>query len=314
MTNKRIVFAGTPAFGLPCLEALHQSSHEIIAVYTQPDRPAGRGRALQASSVKQWALTHHIPIYQPVNFKSQTDLDTFAALKPDVMVVIAYGLLLPQSLLDIPRFGCINVHGSLLPRWRGASPIQQAILHGDDHSGVTIMQMEAGLDTGPMLQEASCSITPETTAGTLHDTLANLAVAPLLSVLSQLGNKTLHAVAQDDAQASYAKKIQKQDACIQWHEPALAIDRQIRAFNPWPIAWTTIHEQMLRIYAATIIKMNHQNAPGTILDISKQGMLTATGQDALLIKQLQFQGKKVLHVADWMNSIKPEQWVGQGLK
>lgn len=309
--KKRILFAGTPEFGLPCLAALHQSEHDIIAIYTQPDRPAGRGRTVQASPIKQWALAHQIPVHQPVNFKSPVDLATLAALKPDVMVVIAYGLILPQALLDIPRFGCINVHASLLPRWRGASPIQQAILHGDEHSGVTIMHMEAGLDTGAMLLQRTCPITPATTAGTLHDTLSSLAVEPLLSVLSQLGQNTLHPTIQDDNQATYAKKIQKQAAFIQWDQPAINILRQINAFNPWPVAWTTVNEQLLKIYSATLVETPQQEAPGTILDITKQGMLIATGNNALLVEKLQFEGKKVLHVAEWLNSIKPVTWVGK---
>lgn len=311
---KRVIFAGTPHFGLPCLEALHQSSHDIIAVYTQPDRPAGRGRMLQASPIKQWALEHQIPVHQPIHFKSAADIETLAALKPDVMIVIAYGLLLPQVVLDIPRFGCINVHASMLPRWRGASPIQQVILHGDEMSGVTIMQMEAGLDTGPMLLQRTCHITPETSAGMLHDTLASIAVDPLLSVVSHLEESILHAVIQDDSKATYAKKIQKQDACIQWHQPALTIHRQIRAFNPWPVAWTHVKGQFLKIYTATVSETDQQDMPGKILDITKQGMLIATGNDALRIETMQFDGKKVLPVRDWLNSVKPSEWVGQVLR
>ncbi|HAU1882018.1 TPA: methionyl-tRNA formyltransferase, partial [Legionella pneumophila] len=190
MNDLTVVFAGTPEFGLPCLDALIQSRHHLKAVYTQPDRPAGRGRKLQESPVKEWAINHQIPVYQPLNFKNQEAVDELSALKPDVMVVIAYGLILPKAVLEIPRLGCINVHASLLPRWRGASPIQHAILHGDAESGVTIMQMDVGLDTGPMLCKATCPVTSSDTAGSLHDKLAKMSVKPLLDVLEALASNS----------------------------------------------------------------------------------------------------------------------------
>lgn len=306
MNGLTIVFAGTPEFGLPCLDALIQSKHELKAVYTQPDRPAGRGRKLQESPVKEWAISHEIPVYQPLNFKSLETIEELSVLKPDVLVVIAYGLILPKAVLEIPRLGCINVHASLLPRWRGASPIQHAILHGDAQSGVTIMQMDVGMDTGPMLCKAVCPVTPLDTAGNLHDKLAKISVKPLLDTLDSFASGSVQFELQDNELATYAGKINKEEARINWHESVEGIDRKIRAFNPWPIAYTSAGELMLRIYQAKVTNIESTQTPGMVLNIDKNGMLVATGNNALLVEKIQFPGAKVISVRDWLNSGKTQ--------
>lgn len=310
MNGLTVVFAGTPEFGLPCLDALIQSRHHLKAVYTQPDRPAGRGRKLQESPVKEWAINHQIPVYQPLNFKNQEAVDELSALKPDVMVVIAYGLILPKAVLEIPRLGCINVHASLLPRWRGASPIQHAILHGDAESGVTIMQMDVGLDTGPMLCKAACPVTSSDTAGSLHDKLAKMSVKPLLDVLEALASNSAQFELQNNELATYAGKINKEEARINWHQSAVEIDRKIRAFNPWPVAYTLAGELMLRIHQAKATDIMSTEMPGMVLNIDKNGMLVATNDNALLVEKIQFPGAKVISVRDWLNSGKTQLHTG----
>lgn len=301
----KVVFAGTPEFGLPCLDALSASQHQIIAVYTQPDRPAGRGRKLQASAVKQWAVEHQYPVYQPLNFKAHEDRDQLAALEPDVMVVIAYGLILPQSVLEIPKYACINVHASLLPRWRGASPIQQAVLHGDMESGVTIMQMDAGLDTGKILNRASCPIENKDTAGDLHDKLAKISAKPLIETLDNIEDYLSNAQKQEDAQACYAPKINKTEARIDWQTSALEIERKIRAFSPWPIAFTEIKGTSLRIHQAQVIHDETTQAAGTIIDINRKQVIVATNKHCLAIEKLQFPGSRIISVSDWFNAGQP---------
>lgn len=308
MKSLNIVFAGTPAFALPCLDALATSKHQLQAIYTQPDRPAGRGRKLQASAVKEWAEAHNLPVFQPLNFKQEGAIHELASIAPDVMVVIAYGLILPQAVLELPRFGCINVHASLLPRWRGASPIQQAILHGDSETGITIMQLDAGMDTGPMLARIPCT-TANDTAGELHDRLSQLAAPPLLATLDAIAAGQAHAVAQDNHLATHAPKIKKEDAAINWHHPAAKIDRQIRAFNPWPIAYTQAGNNTLRIHQARVSTQSHTKKPGTILSIDKEGMLVATGEQALLIERLQFPGAKTMCVADWLHAGRQQLYI-----
>lgn len=310
MSSLNIVFAGTPEFGLPCLEALLHSSHHLKAIYTQPDRPAGRGRKLQASAVKDWALTHDIPVYQPLNFKTQDAIDELAALRPDLIIVIAYGLILPRAVLEIPRLGCINVHASLLPRWRGASPIQQAVLHGDSHSGVTLMQMDVGMDTGDMLAKVDCDISPIDTAGTLHDKLAQLSAEPLLKTVDLLAQGKAHPEVQNEDLVTYAKKISKEDGCIRWQDSALTIDRLIRAFNPWPIAYLRLGEEQVRVHRASMVNLNAAVAPGTIIALDKKGLLVATGEGGLLIEKIQFPGGKAVTVADWLNAGKSQLHVG----
>lgn len=306
MNSLNIVFAGTPEFGLPCLNALTQSTHHIKAIYTQPDRPAGRGRKMQASAVKQWANAHAIPVYQPENFKSADAVAELEALSPDLMVVIAYGLILPQTVLNIPRLGCINVHASLLPRWRGASPIQQAILHGDTRSGVTIMQMEAGMDTGAMFATVECTITDTDTAGSLHNKLSHLSAEPLLKTVDLLANGEAKAEAQDNNLVTYAKKITKEEGCIDWHQPARTIDKKIRAFNPWPIAYTHLANQPLRVHQASVVDLAIKATPGTVVQLDKTGMLVATADGGLLIQKIQFPSAKAISVAEWLNSGKTQ--------
>lgn len=309
-----IIFAGTPHFALPCLEAIAQSQHHLQAIYTQPDRPAGRGHKLQPSPVKEWAMAHDLPVYQPLNFKKQATINELSALKPDIMIVIAYGLILPRSVLDIPRLGCVNVHASLLPRWRGASPIQQAILHQDTESGVTIMQMDTGMDTGAMLKTVSCPISDKDTAGMLHDTLASLAATPLLTVLDLLEKGQISPIPQDGKLATYAPKINKDDAAINWNQTAIEINSQIRAFNPWPIAYTHANEETIRIHEANITHVTTNKPPGTILAIDKNGLQVATGEHILSIQRLQFAGGKALRVADWINAHRTQLNVGQVLQ
>lgn len=310
MNGLNIVFAGTPEFGVPCLNALAESPHRVIAVYTQPDRKAGRGQQLQASPVKQWALDRQIPVYQPLNFKHEDDVAALAQLKPDLMVVIAYGLILPRSVLEIPRLGCINVHASLLPRWRGASPIAQSIIHNDATTGVTIMQMDVGLDTGDMLSTVACFIEPTDTAHTLHDKLAQIAAEPLLNTIELLGSNQATPVKQDDTYATYAKKISKDDARIDWDNPASAIDCQVRGLYPWPVAFTFVNDTVLRIHKASVDSSPHELLPGTVVRLDKKGMLVATKQGGLLVERIQFPGGKVLHIADWLNANKTDLYVG----
>lgn len=305
----KIVFAGTPAFGLPCLKALFDSHHELQAIYTQPDRPAGRGRKLQASPIKEWAQAHKLPVFQPLNFKDPESIKELAAIAPDILVVIAYGLILPRTVLELPRFGCINVHASLLPRWRGASPIQQAILHGDKKTGITIMQMDVGLDTGPMLASESCLIGEHDTAGALHDRLADLAVTPLLTILDALESNKVEPNIQNDQLATYAPKITKEQAAIDWKQPAQIIDRQIRAFSPWPIAYTKAGDTTLRIHQARVVEQPHSALPGTILAMDKKGILVASGKDAILIERIQFPGAKAMSVADWLHAQRDQLYV-----
>lgn len=299
----KIVFAGTPEFGIPCLNALIQENFKIQAIYTQPDRPAGRGRNLQTSAIKDWGVHQNIPIYQPINFKSQESISTLKDLAPDLMIVIAYGLILPKQVLDIPKFGCINVHASILPRWRGASPIQHAILHGDKESGVTIMQMDVGMDTGDYYKIETTHINEHDNAKMLHDNLAKLAIKPLIeTVYNFKNNNKMHAIKQDNSLATYAPKITKEDAAINWQQPAINIENQIRAFNPWPLAFTTIDNVRFQILEAKTIKIDANAKPGEVIDISKKGITVNTLKDALLINIIKFSGKNAINIADYMNS------------
>jgi methionyl-tRNA formyltransferase len=314
MKSLNIVFAGTPAFTLPSLDAIKGSQHNITAVYTQPDRPAGRGRKLQASPVKQWAEQHLIPVYQPLNFKQPEQVQELAALEPDVMVVIAYGLLLPPSILSTPTHGCINVHASLLPRWRGASPIQHAILFGDKQSGVTIMQMDKGMDTGDMLAVKSCDLSPDETASTLHNKLAALAMEPLLKTLDNIARGSITPTPQDDKLATYAPKIKKEAAHIDWNQASTSIDCLVRAYNPWPIAYTHADDIPVKLSKATMLDVETDKTPGTILELNKSGMVVATKDGALQITQIQFPGKKAMDVASWLNAGRSDLHTGMVLR
>lgn len=315
MKPLNIVFAGTPAFTLPSLDALFASKHRIKAVYTQPDRPKGRGKLVQASAAKDWALSHNIPVYQPLNLKDQSSQDELKSLHPDIIVVIAYGLILPQSVLSIPRLGCMNVHASLLPQYRGAAPIQYALLNGDTTTGISIMKMDPGMDTGPIYSVHSCPILPHMSASDLHDQLAKLAADPLIAVLDQLAsNPSLMPIPQNNSIATYAPKIIKQQALIDWSHPAIQIERQIRAFNPWPIAQTNALGQIIRVYRAHVISENVTEEPGTILSLSTQGMLIATGDEILNVTNIQFAGGKVISIAEWLNAHKKNLYPGLVLK
>lgn len=303
-TPLNIVFAGTPDFAAYHLTALLNSQHKVITVYSQPDRPAGRGKKLQASPVKQVALAQEIPVQQPLNFKRAEDREFLAALEPDVLVVVAYGLILPQTVLDIPKFGCINVHASLLPRWRGAAPIQRAVEAGDEVSGVTIMQMERGLDTGPMLNKVTCEIDPHETGGSLHDKLQTIGAPALITTLNQLSRGQIRPETQDDSQANYAHKIEKEDLVIDWQQPGLVLARRIRAFNPFPICFSFLADTRIKIYSAESIDQHTDHAPGTITSFDKRGVLVACGEGALLVTELQLPGKKPMTAAQLLNGYK----------
>ncbi len=297
----RIIFAGTPTFAEPSLSALINSKHEMVAVYTQPDRPAGRGRHLQASPVKLLAEKHGLLVEQPETLKEagvQKQLATYAA---DVMVVVAYGLLLPESVLMIPSYGCINVHGSLLPRWRGAAPIQHAILAGDEQTGVSIMQLDAGLDTGDVLLEKTYSIAEHDTAQHCHDQLALLGAQALMEVLTKIEQQTLEPMPQEQAQACYAPKINKSMAEINWRESALQIDRQIRAFNAWPVAFTRFHQQALRVWCAELADASISGAPGELLSL-KNGIEVMTGAGSIRLLELQLPGGRRISAQDFINA------------
>ena len=298
----RIVFAGTPDFAARHLAALLSSQHDVIAVYTQPDRPAGRGKKLTASPVKNIALEHDIPVHQPENFKSDEAKQALADLNADIMVVVAYGLLLPQAVLDTPKLGCINVHGSILPRWRGAAPIQRSIWAGDAETGVTIMQMDIGLDTGDMLKIASLPIEANDTSATMYEKLAELGPDALVDCLADIAAGTAVPEKQNDELANYAKKLSKEEAKIDWSMDAAAIERCIRAFNPWPMSYFSVAEQNVKVWRAEVETGNQDKAPGTILSADKQGILVATGEGALRLVELQPPGKKAMKVQDLLNS------------
>ena len=294
----RIIFAGTPDFSAAHLQALIDSPHQLVGVYSQPDRPAGRGKKLRASPVKQLALEHGITVYQPVNFKAEADQQQLADLDADVMVVVAYGLLLPKIILETPKYGCINVHGSLLPRWRGAAPIQRAIEAGDKTSGVTIMQMDIGLDTGAMLRKAECKITDATTSATLHDQLIEVAIPALLQTLNDISTGHLVAEQQNNSLSNYAAKISKDEALINWSLAAEEIQRRIRAFNPFPVCYTMLAGQRLKIWHADTCTQPSKGAPGSISVIDVCGIHVNCGTGQLILTNLQMPGKKALPVAD----------------
>ncbi len=296
MSALRVVFAGTPDFAARHLDTLLDAGQAPIAVYTQPDRPAGRGKKLTPSPVKVLAESAGISVLQPASLRDATAQDELRALAPDVLVVVAYGLILPQAVLDIPRLGCINVHASLLPRWRGAAPIQRAIEAGDRETGITIMQMEAGLDTGPMLARAHLDIDADMNAGTLHDALAELGAPLLLDVLGNLPGILDRAEQQDDYLATCAAKIEKPEARLDWGRDADTLHRQIRAFNPFPVCWTDLGDIRLKIWQAG--RERGAGRPGEIIDASDHGLLVACGEGALLLTMLQLPGGKPLPVAE----------------
>ena len=298
----RIVFAGTPEFAVPSLIAA-ASRNEVVAVYTQPDRPAGRGRALTPSPVKLEALKRGLPVLQPETLKAEVSRDALRALQPDVMVVVAYGLLLPQAILDIPRYGCWNVHASLLPRWRGAAPIQRAIEAGDTQTGACLMQMEKGLDTGPVLLAQRMDIGPDETAGQLHDRLAQLGAQTLADGLGLL-RAGMRPVPQPQSAegATYARKLEKSEARLDWSQPADVLARKVRAFDPWPIAEGDVAGEVVRIHRAVALDGVHTATPGTVLNAGRDGIDIACGSGALRLRVLQRAGGKAITAADYLNA------------
>ena len=302
MNKLKLIFAGTPDFAARHLAALLSSDHEVVAVYTQPDKPAGRGQKLTASPVKELALAHALPVYQPASLRNEEAQVELAALGADLMVVVAYGLILPKAVLDTPRLGCLNVHGSLLPRWRGAAPIQRAIWAGDAETGVTIMQMDVGLDTGAMIRKVSCTIASDETSASLYDKLAELGPQALVDTLDAMAAGDTTAEVQDDALANYAQKLSKEEARIDWSMEAVAIERCIRAFNPWPISWFEVADQTIKVWQAEVIDSDHGQSAGTLLKADKQGIDVATGKGVLRLLTLQPPGKKAMSVPDLLNS------------
>lgn len=298
----RIIFAGTPDFAARHLDALLSSEHLVVGVFTQPDRPAGRGKKLMPSQVKVLAEEKGVPVFQPGSLRPQENQQLVADLQADIMVVVAYGLILPKAVLDMPRLGCINVHGSLLPRWRGAAPIQRSLWAGDAQTGVTIMQMDVGLDTGDMLHKLSCPITADDTSGSLYDKLADLGPQGLLHTLAQLAAGTAKPEVQDEALVTYAEKLSKEEARVDWSLSAAQLERCIRAFNPWPMSYIVIDEQPVKIWQASVINTPTSAAPGTILEANRQGIQVATGEGILNLLSLQPAGKKAMGVQDLLNS------------
>ena len=304
----RIIFAGTPDFAARHLQALINSEHEIVGVYSQPDRPAGRGKKLKASEVKELALEHNLPVFQPQSLKNDEALAELTSLNADIMIVVAYGLILPKAILEAPRLGCLNVHGSILPRWRGAAPIQRAIWAGDKQTGVTIMQMDEGLDTGDMLHISRCPISTTETSASLYTKLAELGPDALIETINKLANGEITPEPQNDELANYAKKLSKEEADIDWSMSALQIERNIRSFNPWPMCFTQMGGQTVKIHQAQV--MLQSGDPGQILSSDKNGVVVACGEHALCITQLQPQGKKPMAINDFLNG--RSDWVTPG--
>ncbi|MFC4257594.1 methionyl-tRNA formyltransferase [Marinobacter lacisalsi] len=310
----RIVFAGTPDFAAVALRALLATDHDIVAVYTQPDRPAGRGRKQQFGPVKQAAVEADIPVYQPSSLKDDTEQQRLRDLQPDVMVVAAYGLILPQAVLDIPRLGCLNIHASLLPRWRGAAPIHRAIEAGDAETGITIMQMAAGLDTGDMLLKQGTPVHDDDTGGSLHDRLADMGGKAIVEALAALDTRGLTAEPQDDSLATYAHKLSKDEAHIDWQASAAAIARKVRAFNPWPGTDGELDGKRVRIHEAFAVDDSTSQPPGMVLARERSGVDIACGNGILRVTRVQLPGTRAMSVSDLINGGKPVLTPGQVLQ
>lgn len=306
----KLIFAGTPEFAATSLAALLNSPHQIIAVYTQPDRPAGRGLQLIESPVKQLAQKHRLPLFQPATLKDPAEQEKLQSLAADLMVVAAYGLILPVRVLKAPLLGCINIHASLLPRWRGAAPIQRAILAGDAITGITLMQMDEGLDTGDILIKAECPICPDDTSESLYQRLSMLGAQTLVSSLDAILSKRIIPQPQNSSIASHAAKILKKEGQINWQESTFAIERKIRAFYPWPIAFTCFQKQNLRIFKAQVIQEQASSAPGTIINVSHQGIDVATGEGILCLLSLQAPGSRIMDARDFLNARQEDFKIG----
>jgi len=298
----RVIYAGTPDFAVPALESLLREGHEVVAVYTQPDRPAGRGRKLQQSPVKQCAVNAGLPVLQPVNFKSPQDLQQLQQHDAELMVVAAYGLLLPAAVLEAPRFGCVNIHASLLPRWRGASPIQQAILAGDAHSGVSLMKMDKGLDTGDVISRRSLAIDADWTSAELHDALAPLGAELLLEALCDLERSLQLAEPQDESRATYAPLLRKAQAEVDWSKPAAQLLREIRAYHPWPVSYTWLGQDSLRLWRACANSEYPAQQPGRVIAHDRDGVYVSCADAVLQLTELQFAGRKRCSAAQALNA------------
>jgi len=329
----KIIFAGTPEFAAAHLQALIESNHQVCGVYTQPDRPAGRGRSISASPVKQLALENNLTVCQPQTLKSTEAEEMLAAFNADIMVVVAYGIILPQAILDIPPLGCINVHGSLLPRWRGAAPIQRAIEAGDKESGITIMQMDEGLDTGDMLLVAKLTLNADETSQSLHDRLMDCGTSALIEALDTISLGKIKPQKQDNSKANYAKKLSKAESSIDWKQDAETIGRKIRAFSPWPGSFVSINGRKMKILAEPFLEESFAEATdgkdsnnrdsshikpairdfsiGKIISADKRGLRVACGRGSLLITSLQIPGKKMTAMANLLNAYKDQFLPGQ---
>ncbi|MCJ8320084.1 MAG: methionyl-tRNA formyltransferase [Colwellia sp.] len=303
----RIIFAGTPDFAAKHLAALIESNHQVVAVYCPQDKPAGRGKKLRACATKELALANNLPVEQPINFKELAAQQKLASYNADVMVVVAYGLLLPEIILTTPKLGCINVHGSILPKWRGAAPIQRSLEAGDPETGITLMQMDKGLDTGDMILTARCEITPTDTSASLYEKLAELGPSTLLETLTLMSAGKYPRVAQDNEVSTYAAKLEKSEAELNWQLSAQVLDRKIRAYIPWPVAQFTFTDekasaQRIRVWQASIVSTDcKNNVVGTIISVDKQGIVVSTKENALRLEVLQLPGKKALAVSDILN-------------
>lgn len=309
-TPLKIIFAGTPEFAAKHLEHLIEQDYDVIACYTQPDRPAGRGKKLQPSAVKQVALANHIPVFQPPSLKNEEAQQELASLGADLMIVVAYGLILPKVVLDMPKHGCINVHGSILPKWRGAAPIQRSVLAGDPETGVTIMQMDVGLDTGDMLHIETCPIESHDTSGSIYEKLQALGPKALINTVDKIAQSDITPIPQDNDLATYAHKLTKEEAEINWQDSAEQIERNIRGYQPWPVATMQLNGNTIKVWQATLLPETSDKPAGTILRADKQGLVIATGTTPIAITQLQPPGKKPMSIADFING--RSDWVTPG--
>ena len=296
----RIVYMGTPDFSVPALKALVEAGHDVVAVVTQPDKPKGRGKEIQMTPVKEQALEFHIPVYQPVKARDPEFVKILSDLAPDVMVVAAFGQLLPKSILDIPKYGCVNIHASLLPKYRGASPIQHAVINGEKESGITTMMMAEGLDTGDMLDQEILALDPKETGGSLHDRLSEVGGTLILKTLKKLEEGTAVRTPQDDTKSSYVGMIKKSMGDIDWSMEAQAIERLVRGLNPWPSAYTSWNNKVIKIWEASVVDKEYEGVYGQVVEAGRDRLVVKTGKGGLSICELQLQGKKRMDVGAFL--------------